>query len=1046
MLRSFFTSASRTLISAYLVLCPATAHAVENPAPPEAPISTVVQLTAEEQAWIKAHPVITVAANHGWAPISFLSERKEIRGVSVDYLKRLESILGIKFQLVRSVENPAIEKADMIAAVTNLHSLKDSRFTPLKSPYIRTPYVIFTRKDSEDIHQLEDLEGKKAVVFKTGVVAEALAQDYPNIQLYKADIAEEALSTLTSGTVDAYVGNLLIVTHVARDQGFGNIKVVGSTPYTASIHMAVRNDWPVLASILQKGLNTISSTEAQGILRNWAGITYERKTDFYLLITIGGIALAIVASLAFWNWQAHRRERHRSTQRERARNQVLELLSRNAPLPEILHSIVKTIEQENSDMLCSILLMDSAGKHLLTGAAPRLPNFFNAAIHGAAIGDEAGSCGTAAYTGKRVIVENIETHPYWKDYREVAAQAGLKSCWSEPIKNASGKVLGTFAIYHRYPQAPTQEDIHEIEQAASLAGLAIDRSRVNEELQLALLVYQNSSEAMMVTDANGTILTINAAFTRLTGRTQEEVIGKNPETFGNGNGHAFYHAIWQEIGDNGHWEGEIVDRRKSGETYTKWLTINTIFNEDGTVHRRVVLFYDITEKKKTEELIWQQANFDPLTGLPNRRMFHDRLDQDMKKAHRAGEPLALLFLDLDHFKEVNDTLGHSIGDLLLKEAANRLVNCVRESDTVARLGGDEFTVILGELDEPGCVERVVQDILHHLSEPFQLGEEMAYITTSIGITLYPEDATEIDALLKNADQAMYSAKQMGRNRCSYFTQSMQEAAQTRMRLANDLRGALAGDQLRVYYQPIVELSTGAIHKAEALIRWEHPKSGLISPAEFIPVAEETGIIVEIGDFVFLEALRQCQTWRATSHPAFQISVNKSPVQFRNERTLNTWADQLKTLNLSGQSIVVEITEGLLMDANTAVTDKLLQFRDAGIQVALDDFGTGYSSLSYLQRFDIDYIKIDQTFVRNLTPGSNDLALCEAIIVMAHKLGMQVVAEGVETTMQRNLLRAAGCDYAQGYLFSKPLPAADFESLLAEHAKQNMPFNNTGTAI
>ena len=1045
MLRSFSTAVFFTLVSAYAALCPAIAQADESPAQRGASASTL-QLTVEEQAWIKNHPVITVAANHGWEPISFLSESKEIRGISIDYLKRLESILGIKFQLVRSVENPAIEKADMIAATTNLNTLKNSRFAPLKSPYIRIPFVIFTRKDSEDIHQLTDLKGKKVVVFKTGIAAEVLAKDYPDIQLYKADIAEEALNALTSGVVDAYVGNLLIVSHVARDQGFGNIKAVGHTPYEAPIYMAVRNDWPELASILQKGLNTLPGTEAQAILHNWEGITYERQTDFYYLIAIGGTVLAIIASLAFWNWQIHMRERRRSVRREHTRNQVLELLSHNAPLPEILHSIVKTIEEENSDMLCSILLLDSAGKHLLTGAAPRLPNFFNAAIHGVAIGNGVGSCGTAAFTGERVIVEDIDIHPYWEGYRELAAQAGLKSCWSEPIKNASGKVLGTFAIYHQHPQAPSQEDIRVIDQAAGLAGLAIDQSRVNEELQLALLVYQNSSEAMMVTDANGTILTINAAFARLTGCTQEEVIGKNPKTLGDGNGHAFYHTIWQEIGDSGHWEGEIVDRRKNGETYTKWLTINTIFNEDRTVHRRVVLFYDITEKKKTEELIWQQANFDTLTGLPNRRMFHDRLDQDVKKAHRAGEPLALLFLDLDRFKEVNDTLGHGMGDLLLKEAANRLVNCVRESDTVARLGGDEFTVILGELDDPGCVERVVQDILHKLSEPFQLGEEMAYVTTSIGITMYPDDATEIDALLKNADQAMYSAKQLGRNRCSYFTQSMQEAAQTRMRLANDLRVALTRDQFRVYYQPIVELATGTIHKAEALIRWQHPKYGLISPAQFIPVAEETGLIVEIGDFVFHEAARQCQRWRASSHPVFQVSINKSPVQFRNEHAQQSWVDRLKALNLPGQSIAVEITEGLLMDANTTITDKLLQFRDAGIQVSLDDFGTGYSSLSYLQRFDIDYIKIDQTFVRNLTPGSNDLALCEAIIVMAHKLGMKVVAEGVETIMQHNLLSAAGCDYGQGYLFSKPLPAAEFENLLAEHANRSMAFSNTGTAI
>jgi len=339
------------------------------------------------------------------------------------------------------------------------------------------------------------------------------------------------------------------------------------------------------------------------------------------------------------------------------------------------------------------------------------------------------------------------------------------------------------------------------------------------------------------------------------------------------------------------------------------------------------------------------------------------------------------------------------------------------------------------------VERVAQNILHKLSEPFQLGEELAYVTTSIGITMYPDDATEIDALLKNADQAMYSAKQLGRNRCSYFTQSMQEAAQTRMRLANDLRVALARDQFRVYYQPIVDLATGATYKAEALIRWQHPQYGLISPAKFIPVAEETGLIVEIGDFVFLEAARQCQIWRASSHPAFQVSINKSPVQFRNERARKSWGGQLKALNLPGQSIAVEITEGLLMDANTTITDKLLQFRDAGIQVSLDDFGTGYSSLSYLQRFDIDYIKIDQTFVRNLTPGSNDLALCEAIIVMAHKLGMKVVAEGVETVTQRNLLSAAGCDYGQGYLFSKPLPVGEFESFLKKHAREGMALDN-----
>lgn len=566
-------------------------------------------------------------------------------------------------------------------------------------------------------------------------------------------------------------------------------------------------------------------------------------------------------------------------------------------------------------------------------------------------------------------------------------------------------------------------------------GIAQDitaQKQAEEELQLAAMVYRNSSEAMVVADADNRIVAVNPAFTDITGYTAEEAIGQTPKILSSGRQTpAFYQTMWHAIDTTGQWQGEIWNRRKNGEVYVQWLTVNTILGNDGSIHRRVALFSDITRKKENEELIWTQANFDPLTGLPNRRMFHDRLQQEIRKAHRANLPLALVFLDLDRFKEVNDTLGHSMGDLLLKEVSQRLSHCVRETDTVARLGGDEFIVILNELDKLDSIERVAQDILQKLAEPYRLGEEVIYISASIGITLFPEDAVEIDALLKNADQAMYAAKNSGRSRFSYFTRSMQKAAQTRMRLTNDLRGALAGDQLMVYYQPIVDLATGAIHKAEALIRWQHPTGGLISPAEFIPIAEDTGLIVDIGDWVFHQAARQAARWRAVHHAEFQISINKSPVQFyRNSNTHQaTWFDYLRQLGLPGQCIVVEITEGLLLDANQGVTDQLLAFRDVGIQVSLDDFGTGYSSLSYLKKFDIDYLKIDQSFTRNLAPGSDDMALCEAIIVMAHKLGIKVIAEGVETAEQRDLLIAANCDYGQGYLFSRPVPAQEFEKLL-----------------
>jgi diguanylate cyclase (GGDEF)-like protein/PAS domain S-box-containing protein len=468
--------------------------------------------------------------------------------------------------------------------------------------------------------------------------------------------------------------------------------------------------------------------------------------------------------------------------------------------------------------------------------------------------------------------------------------------------------------------------------------------------------------------------------------------------------------------------------RPDGEVVWIDASLKAIDSEGSPHH--LCMIEDITDKKQSEALIWQQANFDTLTQLPNRRMFLDRLQHDVLKSRRDGTRIAILFIDLDHFKEVNDTLGHHQGDVLLVDAARRIGACVRESDTVARLGGDEFTVILPDLAEVDRVEAIAQNIIDSLRQPFQLGQEQAFVSASIGITLYPDDAASIEDLLKHADQAMYAAKGAGRNRFSYFTPALQVAALNRMRLTNDLRGALKGEQLKLYFQPIVHLATGRIHKAEALIRWEHPQRGMVSPLEFIPLAEASGLIVDIGEWVFRESACWVQRWRQDVHPDFQVSLNQSPLEFQRERGgYESWVQHLQTLGVPGQALVVEITEGLLLDANTLVTDKLLQLRDAGIQVALDDFGTGYSSLSYLKKFDIDYLKIDRSFTRNLAPDSSDMALSDAIIVMAHKLDLSVIAEGVETPEQRALLAAAGCDYAQGYLFARPLPAVEFDKLL-----------------
>ena len=558
---------------------------------------------------------------------------------------------------------------------------------------------------------------------------------------------------------------------------------------------------------------------------------------------------------------------------------------------------------------------------------------------------------------------------------------------------------------------------------------AADRGR---QAELASLVYHNTSEGMLVLDPKGFILDVNPAFVKLRGRDASEVIGRHVRCL-NSPCHdlEFYRAVWRTVVKTGGWQGEHWGQHANGELYPEWLSINTSFSEDGKVYRRVMIFSNITEIKQAEAIIWKQANFDRLTDLPNRQMFHDRLEQSIRKSRRSGNRTGLLFLDLDRFKEINDTMGHAMGDELLKEAARRLSGCVRQSDTVARLGGDEFTILLNDIGDPRDVERLARSVLRRLAEPFRLGVETVFISTSIGITFYPDDAIDAETLLNNADQAMYAAKAEGRNRSCYFTSSMQEQAQTRMRLVNDLHLALDRQQLSLDYQPIVDLYTGRVAKAETLLRWRHPVLGFVPPSEFVPLAEETGIIRAIGDWVFCEATRQVAQWRSRFTQDIQVSVNISPAQLRHEGLDHTfWRSHLDTLGLSPKHVIVEITEGLLIDSDdNRIQKQLALFHEAGIRVALDDFGTGYSSLSYLRKFNIDFLKIDQSFVSHLDTSSPDLALCEAIILLAHKLGLQVVAEGIETREQYQLLRAAGCDYGQGYLFARPLSADDFAALL-----------------
>ncbi|MDO7083868.1 EAL domain-containing protein [Pseudocolwellia sp. AS88] len=481
-----------------------------------------------------------------------------------------------------------------------------------------------------------------------------------------------------------------------------------------------------------------------------------------------------------------------------------------------------------------------------------------------------------------------------------------------------------------------------------------------------------------------------------------------------------------------------IDKIKKGQEVPPWKYSRHNKNLIDTFEVRIVkinnsdeliiIIRDISNREKAEKLIWKQANFDSLTNLPNRKMFLETLDNEIIKKTYNEQKLALLFIDLDHFKEVNDTLGHHVGDMLLKEVAQRLSHCIRQSDVVARLGGDEFTIIMNDIASTHVIDETAQRIIDKICEPILIGDNTCYISPSIGVALYPEDFSDAKDLIKAADQAMFAAKKTGRNRYNYYQSIMQESAIKRMTLLTDLRSAVERNEFKLFYQPIIDMQTGEIKKAEALIRWFHPTQGIVPPDQFISLAEETGLIFPIGSWVVKEASEKIKLFSSHFGESFQMSINISPLQFMSSHNNNNeWIKTIEEFK-HADAIILEITESLLMNATREIRNKFQLFSNKGVAIAIDDFGTGYSSLAYIKEYDVDFLKIDQSFVSSLQAHSEDYALCEAIVVMAHKLGIQVVAEGVETKEQYQLLKLMRCDFAQGYYFSRPCDEEAFTKL------------------
>ena len=710
-----------------------------------------LKLSDDEKLWLKNHPVVKLGIDRAFPPFGSITKDNEYVGFSADIMRMIEYRLGLKFDIkINAPWNETMQmaragKIDMISALVN--SKERQKFLNFSTSYIKNPTIIINdRQQNGYIGSLKNLNGKRVAIERGSYSAGVLSKEYPLITLVPVENTRIALSLVSIGQADAYVGNGVTASYLIRELGYHNLSYSGQTEYSSSHSIGFIKKNVILTEIVQKALSSISKQEIESIANYWFGIN--------------------------------------------------------------THSVIN----RNTAILIGLGLMISLS------------------------------------------------------------------------------ILGVWAFSLR---------------------------RARNELKLS------------------------------------------------------------------------------------------------------------------QEIIKKQSEVDFLTGLGNRRQFYKYLDMVIEQSKESENQFTVIFLDLDLFKDVNDSLGHAIGDLLLIGASKRLLNCIPESTgCVSRIGGDEFMIILPNIADKKAIEEVIGCIQYRLNEPFNIEGNAIDITTSIGITRYPRDAFRAEQLVINGDQAMYASKKKGRNCYSYFDKKMLQEAQYKTSLTRDIRIALAQKQFTLHYQPIIDLKNNTITKAEALIRWNHPKRGLVSPAEFIPLAEEAGIINEIGEWVFREAIDHTVAIQKKSQQNFQMTINTSPLQYReNGMNVPSWFDYLHSSGLTGENIIVEITEGVLMEARASVVKRLFELRDLKVGVAIDDFGTGYSSLSYLRKFDIDFLKIDQSFVKNLEKDSDDVVLIQAIIVMAHQLGIKVVAEGVETKMQNDILVEAGCDYGQGFYFSKPIHGEAFLSLL-----------------
>ena len=713
---------------------------------------------------------------------------------------------------------------------------------------------------------------------------------------------------------------------------------------------------------------------------------------------------------------------------------ILESVARGGEATALINRVCKLEEQLLPNSVSSVMLLDESCECLNVYAAPSVPPEGIARLNGLRPGPDGGSCGNAVYRKEPQFVENTFTDARWQNLREFAVEFNLCACWSMPIFSAQGKVIGSFALSSFEHRAPGNFHRKLLEIGASIVGIVLERSKTQESLRLFEKVYEGSEEGFMITDMDRRILSVNRAFSRVLGYEAAEVVGQRPEMLASGHHDAaFYGAMWESIELFGLWRGEIWNRRKNGEVFPEWLSVSAVKDAAGNTTHYIGIFSDISDRKIAEAQIQYLSSHDPLTELPNRAVFKGRLESALAHAGDAHGRVALLAIDLDNFKLFNDSFGHAVGDSLLRKVAARFASCVSAADAVGRQGGDEFLIALTGLPDTDAIGTVAQNILERIARPMELEGRSLSLSCSIGIAVYPEDGGGYDAMLRKANKAMYSAKEAGRNTYRFFTEQMNSDSLEHLRIAHNMRNALQHDEFVLHYQPQIDLASGQLIGAEALIRWNHPSEGLVPPGRFIPIAEQTGLIVQIGAWVLEETCRQAVAWQRAGLPPLVMGVNVSAVQFRRGNMEQSVRDAIAASGLDPEFLEIELTESVLMHDMEYMLELIGRLKKIGIKLAIDDFGTGYSSLAYLKKFKADRLKIDQSFVRSMADDPDDAAIVHAIIQMGCTLNLRTIAEGVETARQVEILRSLECREVQGYYFARPMPADAFAEFVGAYS-------------